>query len=375
MQVAASQLPDSPKLDDVREFLLPYGEKSLGSAFNPTPQWIGKFTQAIVADTGKLDNVFGNTYIETLRALGASGEYNLDDPNDIVRIKGDAKRKARILTLMRGASQFFGPTSGSTEFKIPTKQGDMFVSSLVKEFYDLQAADYDSAVPKFLELYGDEVELYMSSKTRSLTQGLEATEEFGVWERQNGDLLDQYPSVAAYLAPEGSEFNFSVWERQIRTGKRERLTDNEIIGLAQRRIGAAKYSQARRMMGPYPSALQRDILSRYRAVLHKNYPGFPLYAEFTVGEFQNDVEQLRNLVSDNRVANNPTAKTISQYLTYRDQAVASYVAQGGKPTGFQSAKSALGLRDALASIGGVLAARDSNFARVYERLLAQEVEG
>ena len=375
MQVAASQLPDSPKLDDVREFLLPYGEKKLGSAFNPTPQWLGKLVEAISADTGKLDNVFGNTYIETLRALGASGEYNLDDPNDIVRIKGDAKRKARILTLMRAASQFFGPTSGSTEFKIPTKQGDMFVSSLVKEFYDLQAADYDSAVPKFLELYGDEVELYMSSKTRSLTQGLEATEEFGVWERQNEDLLDQYPNVAAYLAPEGSEFNFSVWERQIRTGKRERLTDNEIIGLAQRRIGAAKYSQARRMMGPYPSALQRDILSRYRAVLHKNYPGFPLYAEFTVGEFQNDVEQLRNLVSDNRVANNPTAKTISQYLTYRDQAVASYVAQGGKPTGFQSAKSALGLRDALASIGGVLAARDSNFARVYERLLAQEVEG
>lgn len=374
MQVLASQIPDSPKLDDVRSLLLPYGEKSIGSAFNPTPQWISKFTQAIIADTGKLDNVFGNTYIETLRALGASGEYDLDDPNDVARIKADAKRKARILTLMRAASQFIGPTSGSTEFKIPTKQGDKFVSSLVKEFYDLQAENYDSAVPKFLELYGDEIELYISSKTRSLTQGLEATEEFGVWERQNGDLLDQYPNVAAYLAPEGSEFNFSVWERQIRTGKRERLTDNEIIGLAQRRIGAAKYSQARRMMGPYPTAIQRDILTRYRTFLHKNYPGFPLYAEFTVGEFQNDVEQLRNLVSDNRVANNPTAQTISQYLTYRDQAIASYVGQGGKPTGFQNAKSALGLREALSSIGSVLASRDSNFARVYERLLAQEVE-
>ena len=374
MQVAASQLPDSPKFDEIRDFLLPYGEKGVGSAFNPTPQWVDKFLQAAKADTGKLDNVFGNTYIETLRALGASGDYNLDDPNDIQRIKEDGRRKARILTLLRAASQFFGPTAGTTEFKISTKEGDIFVSSLVKEFYDLQAKNYDTAVPEFLRKYGDEVELYMSSKTRSLVQGLEATEEFGAWERENAELFDTYPDVAAYLAPAGSEFNFSVWDRQIRTGKRERLSDEQVIELAQRRIGAAKYADARRMMGPYPSALQKDVLRKYRTYLHEQYPGFPLYAEFTVGEFQNNVEQLRNLVNDDRVAGNVTAGTIRQYLTYRDQAIGAYVASGGKPTGFQNAKSAIGLRDALASIGATLSERDSNFARVYERLLAQEVE-
>jgi len=128
------------------------------------------------------------------------------------------------------------------------------------------------------------------------------------------------------------------------------------------------------MMGPYPSATQKDILRRYRTVLHEQYPGFPLFAEFTVGEFQNNVEQLSNLVNDSRVASNQTANTIRQYLSYRDQAIAAYVARGGKPSGFQSAKSALGLRDAVASIGLTLSARDTNFARVYERLLAQEVE-
>ena len=374
MQVAVSQLPDTPKLDEVREFLLPYGQKGIGTALNPIPQWVQKFEQAIRADTGKLDNVFGNTYIETLRALGASGEYNLDDPNDIRRIKQDARSKARILTLLRATSQFLGPTSGATEFKIPTKQGDMYVSALVKEFYDLQAADYDTSVTKFLARYGDEVELYMGSKTRSLTQGLEATEEFGVWERKNGDLFTEYPDVAAYLAPAGSEFNFSVWDRQIRSGKRERLSDKELIDLAQRRIGAAKYAEARRMMGPYPSAAQKDILRRYRTILHEQHPGFPLFAEFTVGEYQNNVEQLSNLVNDSRVSGNETAKTIREYLSYRDQAIAAYVTRGGKPSGFQSAKSAVGLRDALASIGLTLSARDTNFARVYERLLAQEVE-
>lgn len=373
MQVAASALPDSPSLDGVKDFLLPYGEKGIG-AFNPAPQWLDKFVQAIRADTGKLDNVFGNTYTETLRALSASGEYNLDDPNDVNQLKKDAEGKARILTMLRAASQFLGPTSGATEFKIPTKQGDQFVSALTKEFYDLQAKDYDTAVPKFLELYGDEVTLYVGSKTRSLREGLEATQEFSDWERTNTDLLDQYPEVAAYLAPAGSEFNFTVWQRQLQAGERERLTDREIIEIAQQRIGSAKYRAARRLIGPYPNETQKAVLSQYRELLHQQYPGFPLRAEFTVGKFDNDVEELRNLVADPRVSSNPIAKTASEYLVLRDQAIAAYVAQGGKASGFAQAKAASGLRDALASIGDTLAQREPGFSRLWQRLLAQEVE-
>jgi hypothetical protein len=374
MQVAASQLPDAPQLDAVKDFLLPYGEKGVGSAFNPVPQWTDKFIQAIRADTGKLDNVFGNTYIETLRALSASGDYDLDDPNSTNQLYKDAKAKARILTLMRASSQFLGPTAGATEFVIPTEQGDQFVSALVKEFYDLQAKDYDTAVPKFLELYGDEVTLYVASKTRSLQEGLEATEEFSDWERRNGDLLAQYENTAAYLAPAGSEFNFTVWQRQLQQGKRERLTDREVVAIAQQRIGSAKYRAARRLVGPYPNEEQQNILRTYREYLHKQYPGFPLKAEFTVGKFENDVEELRNLVADPRVAENPTAKAVSEYLEYLDQAVGTYVSRGGQPSGFATAKSAAPLRSAMASIGEALAQREPGFSRVWQRLLAQQVE-
>ena len=374
MQVAASALPDRPELDEVKEFLLPYGEKGLGTAFNPVPQWTDKFIQAIRADTGKLDNVFGNTYVETLRALSASGDYDLDDPNSLNQLYADAKSKARILTLMRAASQFLGPTAGATEFKIPTEQGDMFVSALVKEFYDLQAKDYDTAVPKFLELYGDEVTLYVASKTRSLQEGLEATEEFSDWERRNGDLLAQYSNTAAYLAPAGSEFNFTVWQRQLQQGKRERLTDREIVEIAQQRIGSSKFRAARRLVGPYPNETQKNLLRQYREYLHSQYPGFPLKAEFTVGKFENDVEELRNLIADPRVADNPTAKAVSEYLQYLDQAVGIYVSRGGQPSGFATAKSAAALRDAMASIGEALAQREPGFSRVWQRLLAQQVE-
>jgi hypothetical protein len=374
MQVAASWLPDAPALDGVKEFLLPYGEKTLGSAFNPTPQWVDKFAQAFRADTGKLDNVFGNTYVETLRALSASGEYDLDDQNSVNQLYKDAEGKARVLTMLRAASQFLGPTSGATEFKIPTKQGDQFVSALVKEFYDLQAKDYDTAVPKFLELYGEEVMLYISSKTKSVREGLEATQEFSAWERTNQDLLAEYADVAAYMAPAGSEFNFTVWQRQLQGGERVRLTDREIVAEAQRRIGSAKYRAARRLIGPYPNDTQKAVLRQYRELLHSQYPGFPLKAEFTVGKFENDIEQLQNMVNDSRLADNPIAKTAAEYLGLRSQAIAAYVAQGGQPGGFGQAKAAAGLRDALASIGDTLAQREPGFSRLWQRLLAQEVE-
>ena len=55
----------------------------------------------------------------------------------------------------------------------------------------------------------------------------------------------------------------------------------------------------------------------------------------------------------------------------RDQAIA---ASGVSESGFRSAKSAGLLRDKLASIGLVLSESEPNFARIYDRLLASEVE-
>jgi hypothetical protein len=40
----------------------------------------------------------------------------------------------------------------TTEFKVPTAEGDQFMSVLVKEFYDMQAdpsIGYDKALPQF----------------------------------------------------------------------------------------------------------------------------------------------------------------------------------------------------------------------------------
>ena len=373
-QIAASKiLQNTPDTDFLRELFLPYGSKGIG-ALNPLPGYLEKFSSAIIANEDDLNNIFANTYIETLRALSASGDYDLDSREDVKQLESDARFKARILTGFRAFSQFAGPSAGTTEFKVETKQGDVFVSSLVKEFYDMQAdpqIGYDKALPLFLETYGDEMALYVSSKSRAVAEGLEATEEFGKWEDDNKQLIEDYPEVARYFAPAGSDFSFTVYDRQLKAGERVKLTDDELIKLAQQRIGSAKFRQAREQVGPYPSDSAKDVLKRYRSFLSKKYPGFPEFAEFEVGKYYNDVADLKQIVFDNRVAETGVGKAVREYLLAREQAIAR---SGSTEQGFRQAKGAARLRDGLAALGLALSKQEPNFARIFDRLLASEVE-
>jgi hypothetical protein len=370
-QIAASELiPDSPKFDDVVGILLPYGRGS----FNAMPSWAGKIKSALRDDPSKLESIYANTYVDTLRALSVSGDYDLDDEQSKANLMADAKSKAKVLTALRGFAQFVGPTSPSLEYVVETKSGDVYASAMVQEFYRLQNENYDTAVPRFIELFGDDALLYLSSKSRSVAGGLEASEQFGDWERDNENLLEQFPATAGYLAPGGDDFSFEVWDRQLRKGRRERLSDTEIIKQAQYRMGASIYRSYRTQVGAYPTAEQRAWLGNIRKEINKRYAGFPVVPVFTVGEFESKLSELRTLIELPQLENNGVATSIATYLDYRDKAVQQYVAGGGKEGGFDTAKKAEPLRDYLVSIGQALIQQNPDFARIWDRELSSEVD-
>ena len=372
-QIAASYLlPNVPATKDIVELLLPYGRKTLRKE-TILPGWSTKLLEALNADETKLGTVYANTYAETLLALSTQGKYDMSDPDQIKLLQQDAKGKAKWLTAFRALSQLTGPTAGAVEFKITAKNGDIYASELTKQFYALQTKDYDSAVQTFLDMFGDEVSLYVSSKSQANVKGLEATEQFGDWENANEDLFKEFEEVAAYLAPAGDDFSYAVWERQILTGKRERLTDKEMIDLAQNRIGSAKYRWARKQIGQFPDEKGRELLRQYRAVLHDELPGFPLVAEFKVGEFANNVEKMRDLVNDPRTADNEIAQTIKTYIEYRDVYKKVALAKFGSDNIGQSKQTQF-MRNELANIGEMLILQNPEFARVWQRFFSFEVE-
>lgn len=364
----SSILSNDPKYNDIKELFLPYGETKLAELFTgQIPGVVRKGFETFVADTENRANTYGNVYIETVRALSVNPKYDLATEQGMENLLSDARFKARILTGMRMMSQFLGPSAGVQEWKVPTQIGDQYITVMLEQLRKFQRDDYDTSIDKFLNLYGDELALYVSSKSKALRDGLEATQEFGDWTALNQDILDKYERIGAYFGPTGSDFNFTVWNQQQEEGEREKLGDKELIKLAQYRIGSTKYRAFRRTMPPTLNEKQRSVLAAYRELLHEEFPGFPVKAEYTVGEFANSLVEIREALQDSRLSNNPMIGALRDYIQIRD---------GLELGSGESLKSKRNIsnRATLYSYGESLATQNPEFARIWDRLLSQEVE-
>lgn len=369
--VASEIIPDTPSTDWIVKMFLPYGRKG---TLDIAPKWVSQLEDIARGDTMNLESIYGNTYMEVMRALSTSGEYDLADEADKNKLFADARNKARIITGLRTFAQFVGPTSPSAEFTAQTKQGDIYGTELVKAFQKLQSENYDTSVKRFLEIYGNDAMLYLSNKTEAVAGGLEASKQFGDWERRNKDLMKSFPDIAGFMAEGGDDFSFEVWSRQLKTGKRRRLTDREMLAAAQYKAASAQYRELRAKLPPNPSAQQSAWLRSWRIQLNKEYPGFPVVAEFNPGEFPGKIAQMKEMLKQPSLNDNETAQALQTYLKRRDDAIAKYVATGGAEGGFGTATAAGPLREWLAEWGRTLVNETPEFARIYDRLLSYEVE-
>lgn len=362
---------DSPKLNGLRKIVTPYGDTKVGGL---VPGWISKAISAFESDPSKLDTIYGNTFNDVAAYLATTGNYDLSDSNSVQKMMEDARQTGSLLTYVRALSQFMGPTSGRVDYRIETNYGDVYANELIKAFHELEADDYETAIPKFLETFGAQALIYIGSKTRVNPEygGLEATKQFGEWESKNSGLINSFKKTAAYLAPAGDDFAFEVWSSQVGTGKRFRQGPEERLAQAQKRVGSYLYSVERAKYGENPTKLERQELRNVREDIHKRYPGFPVAAEFDPGEFPNFIDSLKRLIKDDRTKGNKTAATIAKYLKKRDEVQADLKKSGktlaGKTEIVRQAK------NSLYTYGLVLIDENPEFARIWERELKGEVE-
>lgn len=360
-------LPDSPSTDTIRHILLPYGERgSLNEALIPT--WIKKVLDGMTGNEGS--KVFMNTVVETMQALAATGNYNTSDSNDRERLMNDAKSKAKYLSILRGLTQFTGPASGSYDPKIHAKGGDVYTSVLAQAFREMQNKDYDTAVINFLNIFGEDAFVYMGNKTKAMYGGLDASKQFGDFERQNGSLFNQFKDVAGFFGPVGTDFDMTVYQRQLSKGKRVRLTPEESLAAAEQTIGMAFYRQMREQFPDSMDSGQREYMSKYRDMLNAKYPG---YAQMTYdpNKVPKQIESLVKAAARPDLDNNQVAQGVRYYSQLRSQAL---VEAGNRGHNSLTAKSDQDLRDYLASYARAITQKYPDFGRVYDRLLSKEVE-
>lgn len=360
-------LKDVPSQDWIRNILLPYGEKTkLTDAF--VPSYVSKVYDGITGQSN--GRFFANTYAETMQALAATGKYDLSNTNDRDRLLQDSRDKARLLVVLRGLSQFTGPAAGDFDIKAPTKIGDVHVNGLAAALQSLREQNYDTANLRFIEIFGENAFTYLANKTTSEAGGLGASKVFGDFERNNETLFRQYKDIAGFFGPSGTDFDFEVYTRQLRTGMRRRLTPEELLDASEKAIGMAYYNDMKEHLGTKLNSQQREYLANYKKQIVAKYPGFGKM-NLDPTKTQRDIALLFEAAKTNDLKDNKVAEAVNYYEQIRGAAL-----QEANRRGYSSLKSAelSDLHEYLSSYAAALSEDTPDFAKVYDRLLSQEID-
>ena len=264
---ASALLKDIPQTDFIKSIILPYGEidvKGEGGTFQALlntamPAWFKKVEQGFFSSPESADT-FGNTFMETYQALATTTKYDLTTDDGRDQLYEDSINKARFLTVLRGIGQFLGPSRPTNKLTVETKQGDVAVNVLSMELRKLQLEDYDSAIPRFLDAYGEDVFVYLSGKTKAVYGGLQASKEFGDFERANKGLFRKYSGVAGFFVEGGTDLDWQVYTRQLETGRRERLTPQETLEAATKICGIQPIPSSTGFGWPVSRTLNRNSI-------------------------------------------------------------------------------------------------------------------
>lgn len=360
-------LPDVPDTDFVRSILFAYGDPQsvLGSV---APAWAKKLVGAWQANPDK-DRIYANTLLEVTRQLASTGEYGVT-PDERERLLNDARDQARVITGMRGVLQAVVPSSPQIQYLAETEKGDVVAGLLVQDFAALQEADYDTAVEKFLDKYGEQAMAYMIGKTRSTVGGQQASTAYGDWERENGDLIRKYKDVAGYFAPQDEGFNSTVFQRQQAQGTRVRRTPEEVLADAEAMVARWQYDQAKAQLGERPTKEQSAWLRDVKAALIEDYPGWN--PDAVPNNLPGKIRTLQKAKDDDKIAGTEIGEALDKYFTARDQAIEA--AGGAGRTTLATAKKTAYLRDWLRQVGGALSEDYPQFSRVWDEVLSRELK-
>ena len=388
VQIAANKLLGSrPEADQLMEILTPFGPPD-GGLSAITPAWLDKVVEAVHADPEN-DRMYADLLMDSYRALYTTGNYDNTDEQSMIDMDQDAQSLARHLLAYRGFAQFLGPVRGRIQFNIPTDfdgiididdekydiEGDYIPNALLSAtFRAMQESDYENSVSDFLRTFGPHVMMYTTSKTRTKSEGLDASEQFGDWERSNAQFAKDFDDVFGYFAPVGSEFDLQTYLRQLEQGTRERITDpRELRANAEAVVGRALYMDYTRELPDKLTDAAEMELRMYRELLKQNLPGY----EFQPLNVRRDPQILDRVI---RAAQSPlmdgnrVAIPARLYIEYRNEVLAEARDRNNNITPSLGAKKYADLRRILRQYGDQLVGRYPEFERLYSRVFFEEVD-
>jgi hypothetical protein len=372
VQITAGRfIPERPEWDGARDLILPFGEKdtSGGIAESFLPAWFQKWRTAMGKNSADQDRQFANAVMHMSRYLVSTGEFSMDSPEEQARLLRTATSRAKRLFAIRGAAQFFVPSPPTPEFVAKDKNGDALQSiRLVEEYRKLQDEDYRTATERFIEKFGEGAFLTTVSMTSG---GGSPSAQLYDFVREHPDVARQHKDVYGYFITGDGEFSSEAYNYQLRSGQRKPIKPEEALRLANQRLGAMVYRQARANLGDgAPTAEQRVWLAQVRDAIVQEYPGYnPMPSN--LDEQKALIQNLLRAASNPILARTEAGQALSIYADARAEAVE--IARSRGFTSFDRANGTADIRKALRTLADQLGERYPAFIEMFDRTLKREM--
>jgi len=382
-----------PGAEEIYAFLNPYGEQSPEAIV--LPSWAQKFADVITSNPNT-PALVADARIQAWSALKLTGRYTSNATNDDARkveqaqmdsdLEADAAQIAEALVMYRALGQFILPMRPKIELKIPTQfegqitindietiiDGNISDAILARAFGLLNQQDPTTAVPKFLEFFGDDAINYMVGKTYAKVDGVQATQEFDKWRNDNPDLVkavgDVYPYFAGRL---GTGIDFSLYGFQLSSGERERWDDpGARQQSAEYYVGSRLYSLMLQSMDYDPNPAQRERLAEYKKELEQLFPGYG-FAPFDVNRLPRKIAELEKASLLPEALTTEAGTGMRSYFEMRNRVLEAADARG---SGLGTAENS-DLRAVLWLHGVALTQKYPSFLMVWDDVLSREIDG
>jgi hypothetical protein len=381
---AAWFLQNKPQYEFWREQLIPFGApganetEDIFSAREYLPAW-GKSVVDWLANGGD-DRIYNSSVMYTAAYLQSTGEYG-DSAEEQQRLMEDADDAADDLYLVRGLGQFLLPASPSFSWVTETDKGLINTRMLAEKFYALQEEDYDTAIDKYLDMYGPNAIGAIVPHSRNVISAVPVSIEGATWVVNNADVKKKYPLVYGFFAPEG-EFNMGVYARNYITGEREAITPREWRNMLDTMMGNYHYNRAKDMLGDDKGSPNREQAAWLRTQHDNVLEAYPNW-DNRVGlaerpQIDQMVRQLYEASSDPAIAKTNAGKGLLAYMKLRDAAQAQVdkdrAAGETEALTFKSANDYTSLRQWLSDNANRIIGVYPEFEKTWDLVFSRELE-
>jgi len=302
----------------------------------------------------------------------------------------DSYNKTNTLLIFKSLLRLVAPGATMTKFFTANGKENVTTGAVLDDYNTMITAEKaggPDATLALLQKWGSSAWIFLAGGTYALP-GVKPSREFGIWERDNGSLLDKYPLVAGYLGPQTGEYDPLEYGRQRSEGARTVADIGTRQNKALSNAAWALHNQSRDMLinagtAQGLSVAQIEGSNTYKALmkasddkLKKQFPMWDSSNAQGESNFFNKMMQIKEMVSDPKIALTPGGKALQDYWKSHESLITGATAQNPKLANesWQTSKDGISIRITLTNLGEALVKKYPEFAGLWDNVLSKEFD-